>query len=94
MRKGSETKIISACLTITNLARASQGKGYIQLKFSGADSESALVKGRIKFKESEDWTKEGRSREARDTPKGDTIHEDSVRHVKIAAWHTLTHLLH
>ena len=68
--------------------------GFITLKFSGADTENALVKGSIKFQESEDWTLEGRSREARDTPQGDTIHEDSVRYVKIAAWHTLSHLLH
>ena len=60
-----------------------QGNGYIQLKFSGADTDKALVKGRIKFLESEDWTGEGRSREARDTPQvqnhDDKRHEDSVR---------------
>ena len=40
----------------------------------------ALVKGRIKFLESEDWTGEGRSREARDTPQeNDDDSEDSVR---------------
>ena len=55
-----------------------QGNGYIQLQFSGADTEKALVKGRIKFMESEDWTKEGRSREARDTPQ-EFKPEDSVR---------------
>jgi len=39
----------------------------------GADAEAALVKGRIKFRGSEDWTGEGRSREARDTPQADGL---------------------
>ena len=92
-----------SCQKLADLAQVTpfslcpiQSNDYIiHLKFSGADTESALVKGKIKFQGSEKWTEEGRSREARDTPQEPTmIQEDSVRHVKIAAWHTLSHLLH
>ena len=52
--------------------------GLIELKFPGASTEMALVKGKIKFRESDNWTEEGRSREARNAPQESTP-EDSVR---------------